>query len=57
MLLTFGPLFVVYQGYNLKNYNAYPAVFFGALTFLFTSIAKFILLATLVPLLLPADDV
>lgn len=50
LLLTFGPIYATYNGFNLKDYNAYPAAFFGALGFMLTSIAKFILLAILVPI-------
>ena len=56
MLLTFGPILVTYSGYNLKQYNAYHACFFGALAFLLTQIAKFILLAILFPLIFPNQD-
>ena len=56
MLLTYGPLLVTYYGYNLKSYNAYHACFFGALAFLLTQIAKFIILAILFPLVFPSQD-
>ena len=56
LLLTFGPIIVTYSGYNLKNYNAYHACFFGALAFLLTQIAKFILLAILFPIIFPVQD-
>jgi hypothetical protein len=56
LLLTFGPLLVTYQGLNLKQYNAYPACFFGALAFLLTQVAKFILLAIAFPLFFPNED-
>jgi hypothetical protein len=49
MLLTFGPIFVTYHGFNLKDYHAYGACFFGALAFLLTQIAKFIIMALLIP--------
>ncbi|CDW73298.1 UNKNOWN [Stylonychia lemnae] len=55
-LLTFGPLIVTYQGLNLKQFNAYPACFFGAIAFLLTQIGKFIILAIAFPLIFPGDD-
>jgi hypothetical protein len=56
MLLTFGPIIVTYSGFGLKDYRAYNACLFGALAFLLTQIAKFILLALLVPVFFPSDD-
>ena len=55
-LLTFGPLIVTYQGLNLKQYNAYPGCFFGAIAFLLTQVAKFIILAIVFPIMFPGDD-
>ena len=56
MLLTFGPLIVTYQALNLKQFRAYPACFFGAVFFLITQVAKFIVLAIAFPILFPNED-
>ncbi len=56
MLLTFAPLVVTYQGLNLKKFNAYPGCFFGALAFLLTQIAKFIILAFMFPIFFPSEE-
>ena len=56
LLLTFGSIIATYQGFNLKEYHAYPGCFFGALAFLLTQIAKIIILAILVPIFIHSDD-
>lgn len=56
LLLTFGPIFVTYYGYNLKSYNSYSACLFGALAFLLTQVAKFILLAVIFPMVFPSSE-
>ncbi len=56
MLLTFGPVIVIYQGLKLKQFNAYPACFFGAIAFLLTQVAKFIILAIAFPIVFPSED-
>ena len=56
LLLTFGPILVTYQGLNLKQYNAYNALFFGVVAFLLTQVVKFILLAIMFPILFPSQD-
>jgi hypothetical protein len=56
LLLTFGPLVVTYQALKLKQFNAYPGCFFGAVAFLLTQIVKFIAMAILFPILFPSED-
>lgn len=55
LLLTFGPIAVAYHGFGLAKYNGYSVAFQGALAFLVTQIAKFILLAFLFPLVFPSQ--
>ena len=57
LLLTYGPIFVAYQGLGLKQFNAYHGCLFAAIAFLITQIAKFILLALLFPIIFPGDNV
>ena len=56
LLLTFGPIIVTYQGFNLKEYHAYSASLYGAGAFVLTQMVKFILLAILVPIFFPNED-
>jgi hypothetical protein len=56
MLLTFGPILATYHGFSLKTKNSYHACFLGAVAFLLTQVAKFILLALLFPIFFPGDE-
>eukprot|EP00347_Sterkiella_histriomuscorum_P010744 403375086 len=56
LMLTFGPLLVTYQALKLKQFNAYPGCFFGAIAFLLTQVAKFIIMAIVFPIVFPSED-
>ena len=57
MMLTFGPLFAVYSGYNLKAFNAYPIVVYSGAYYMLSQIAKMIALAILVPVVFHSSPV
>jgi len=56
MMLTFGPLVATYQGFNLKQFNAYGVVLFSMGYYTLSQVAKFIILAILAPLIFPPTE-